>query len=32
LIHPEGDGLQAVHDCFEMKAALAAEGCDAGYR
>jgi hypothetical protein len=26
LISIEGDGLQAVHNCFEMNSALAAEG------
>jgi hypothetical protein len=26
LISAEGDGLQAVHNCFEMISALAAEG------
>jgi hypothetical protein len=26
LISVEGDGLQAVHNCFEMNSALAAEG------
>ena len=26
LISAEGDGLQAVHNCFEMNSALAAEG------